>query len=120
MARSVLVCDDAMFTRMMLTGLLQEAGYEVLGEAENGIAAVERYDELRPDIVLMDMVMPGMSGIEAVRAIRQQHPEARIVMCTAMGQSQLCEEAIMAGAMGFIMKPFSASRVLEALDEALG
>ena len=119
MGCTVLLCDDAMFTRMLLGGLLQEAGFEVVGEADNGIAAVERYEELRPDLVIMDMVMPGMSGIEAVRAIRQRNPDARIVMCSAMSQRQLCDEALAAGAAGFIVKPFNAARVLEALDEAV-
>lgn len=116
---TVLLCDDAMFTRALLGGLLQEAGYEIVGEADNGLAAVDRYEELRPDLVIMDMVMPGMSGIEAVRAIRQRNPDARIVMCSAMSQRQLCDEAMAAGAAGFIVKPFNAARVLEALDEAV-
>jgi two-component system chemotaxis response regulator CheY len=116
MACSVLLCDDAMFTRMMLSGILQDAGYDVVGEAADGLAAVERYEELRPDLVIMDMVMPGMGGIDAMRAIRDRHPEARIVMCSAVSQRQLCEDAIAAGAAGFIIKPFDAAQVLEVLD----
>jgi len=120
MSCSVLLCDDAMFTRTMLRGILQKGGYDVIGEAENGRAAVGQYGALQPELVLMDMVMPELSGIDAVRQIRKNDPNARIVMCSAMGQQELMEEAILAGAKGFIVKPFSASRVLEALNDAVG
>ena len=112
---TVLLCDDALFMRTMLRGIVASAGYEVIGEAENGRVAVDLYATLRPDIVVMDMVMPEMSGVDAVRQIRQFDPSARIVMCSAMGQMQLVSDAIAAGACGFITKPFTASRVLEAL-----
>jgi two-component system chemotaxis response regulator CheY len=114
---TVLLCDDALFMRAMLRGIVSSAGYEVIGEAGDGRAAVELYATLRPDIVVMDMVMPEMSGVDAVRQIRALDQSARIVMCSAKGQQQLVTEAQNAGAMGFITKPFTASRVLEALTE---
>lgn len=114
---TVLLCDDALFMRAMLRGIVSSGGYEVIGEAGDGRAAVELYATLRPDVVLMDMVMPEMSGVDAVRQIRAFDPSARIAMCSAMGQQQLVSEAQNAGAMGFITKPFTASRVLEALNE---
>ena len=123
MSHTVLLCDDALFMRTMLRGIVSQAGYEVIGEAENGRVAVELYTSLRPEIVIMDMVMPELSGVDAVRGIRQLDPEARIVMCSAMGQQALVADALAAGARGFITKPFTASRVLEALvdlmDEAV-
>ncbi len=116
---SVLLCDDALFMRTMLRGIVSAGGFEVLGEAENGRRAVEQYTALRPDVVLMDMVMPELSGVDAVRQIRQLDPNARIVMCSAMGQQQLVAEALEAGARGFITKPFTASRVIEALTDCM-
>ena len=114
---TVLLCDDALFMRTMLRGIVTAGGYEILGEAENGRVAVEMYTRLQPDFVLMDMVMPEMGGLDAVREIRQHDPYARVIMCSAMGQQALVEEAMAAGARGFITKPFSASRVLEALAD---
>ena len=123
MTHTVLLCDDALFMRTMLRGIVSQAGYEVIGEAENGRVAVELYASLRPEIVIMDMVMPELSGVDAVRGIRKLDPNARIVMCSAMGQQALVADALAAGARGFITKPFTASRVLEALvdlmDEAV-
>lgn len=119
MRYTVLLCDDAMFTRAMLGGLVSEAGFLVVGQAENGRQAVEEYERLRPDIVVLDIVMPDMSGLEAARAIRVLDPDARIVMCSAMGQQKLMEEAVAAGARSFIVKPFDRSRVLEALNDAV-
>jgi two-component system, chemotaxis family, chemotaxis protein CheY len=119
MSYSVLLCDDALFMRTMLRGIVTAAGYEVLGEAENGKRAVELYRDVRPDIVVMDMVMPELSGVDAVRDIRRLDPGARIVMCSAMGQQQLVADALSAGASGFITKPFTASRVLEALVDLM-
>ena len=116
---TVLLCDDALFMRAMLRGIVSSAGYEVIGEAGDGRAAVDLYTKLRPDVVVMDMVMPEMSGVDAVREIRKLNPMARIVMCSAMGQQQLVAEAENAGASGFITKPFTASRVLEALNELM-
>jgi two-component system, chemotaxis family, chemotaxis protein CheY len=119
-AHTVLVCDDAIFMRTMITDILTQAGYEVVGEAETGAQAVERYRQLKPDLVTMDIVMPDMGGIEAVRAICKDSPEAKILMCSAMGQQALVVEAIQAGAKDFVVKPFQPSRVLEAVQRLLG
>ncbi|HET9275035.1 MAG TPA: response regulator [Gemmatimonadales bacterium] len=120
MAHTVLVCDDAIFMRTMITDILTQAGYEVIGEAESGAQAVEKYRQLKPDLVTMDIVMPDMGGIEAVREICKENPEARILMCSAMGQQALVVEAIQAGAKDFVVKPFQPSRVLEAVQRLLG
>ena len=114
---TVLLCDDALFTRTILRGIVNAAGYEIIGEAENGRIAVEMYTRLQPDLVLMDMVMPEMGGLDAVREIRALDPKARVAMCSAMGQQQLIDESLEAGALGFITKPFTAARVLEALAD---
>ena len=120
MSFTVLVCDDAIFMRTMISDILTQAGYEVVGEAETGAQAVEKYAELRPDLVTMDIVMPDMGGIDAVREIVQQDAGARILMCSAMGQQALVVEAIQAGAKDFVVKPFQPSRVLEAVQRVLG
>lgn len=116
---TILLCDDALFMRTLLRGIVTAGGYEVVGEAGTGRAAIDCYAELSPDVVLMDMVMPEMGGLDAARAIRQSDPGARIIMCSAMGQQELVHEALAAGACGFITKPFATVRVLEALSEAL-
>jgi two-component system chemotaxis response regulator CheY len=115
----VLVCDDAIFMRTMISDILSQAGFEVVGEAESGLQAVEKYRELKPDLVTMDIVMPDMGGIEAVREICKNDPEAKILMCSAMGQQALVVEAIQAGAKDFVVKPFQPSRVLEAVQRVL-
>jgi two-component system chemotaxis response regulator CheY len=120
MGRTVLVVDDAIFMRTMIGDILKQAGFEVVGEAASGIEAVERYKELNPDLVTMDIVMPDMGGIDAVRAIIKEDPDARILMCSAMGQQGLVVEAIQAGARDFVVKPFQPSRVIEAVQRLLG
>ncbi len=120
MGKTVLICDDALFMRTMLGNILKQAGFEVVGEAENGVEAVDRYRELRPDLVTMDIVMPDKGGIDAVRDIVQEDPDAKILMCSAMGQQGLVVEAIQAGAKDFVVKPFQPSRVLEAVQRVLG
>ena len=120
MSQTVLVCDDAIFMRTMISDILTQAGYEVVGEAESGVQAVERYKQLKPDLVTMDIVMPDLGGIEAVREIVKFDPAARILMCSAMGQQALVVEAIQAGARDFVVKPFQPSRVLEAVQRVLG
>ena len=120
MGHTVLVCDDAIFMRTMITDILSQAGYDIVGEAESGAQAVQRYRDLRPDLVTMDIVMPDMGGIEAVREIVKHDPDAKILMCSAMGQQALVVEAIQAGAKDFVVKPFQPSRVLEAVQHVLG
>jgi two-component system chemotaxis response regulator CheY len=117
---TVLVCDDAVFMRTMVSDILSQAGFTVVGEAENGKQAVEKYQKLKPDLVTMDIIMPEMGGIEAVKQITQMDPAARILMCSAMGQQALVQEALQAGARDFVVKPFQPSRVLEAVQRVLG
>ena len=116
---TVLVCDDAVFMRTMVSDILSQAGFTVVGEAENGKQAVEKYQQLKPDLVTMDIIMPEMGGIEAVKKITQMDPSARILMCSAMGQQALVQEALQAGARDFVVKPFQPSRVLEAVQRVL-
>jgi two-component system, chemotaxis family, chemotaxis protein CheY len=119
MSQRVLICDDAIFMRTMIADILKQAGFDVIGEAETGAQAVTRFRELRPDLVTMDIVMPDMGGIDAVREIVREAPEARILMCSAMGQQALVIEAIQAGARDFVIKPFQPSRVIEAVQRVL-
>ena len=119
MSKGILIVDDASFMRMMIKDILTKNGFEVLGEAENGAVAVERYKELSPDLVIMDITMPEMDGIQAVKEIKKINSEARVVMCSAMGQQAMVIEAIQAGAKDFIVKPFQADRVVEAVKKAL-
>ncbi|MCI3923715.1 response regulator [Paenibacillus sp. TRM 82003] len=105
--------------RLMLKDILAKAGYEVIGEAANGVEAVEQYAKLKPDIVTMDITMPVMEGVDAVRRIRKEHPGAKIIMCSAMGQQQMVVQAIQAGARDFVVKPFQAERVIAAIEKAL-
>ena len=120
MATRVLVVDDAAFMRMMVKDILSKNGYEIVGEAENGMKALEKYQELKPDLVTMDITMPEMDGITAVKEIKKVDPAAKVVMCSAMGQQAMVIEAIQAGARDFIVKPFQADRVLEAIRQAVG
>ena len=116
---SVLIADDAAFMRMMIKNILTDAGYEIVGEAENGTVAVSKYRELKPDLTTMDITMPEMDGLAALKEIRDQDPGARVVMCSAMGQQSMVIESIQAGARDFIVKPFQPERVLEAVQKAL-
>lgn len=115
----VLIADDAMFMRSRLKNLLEAAGHEVV-EASNGREAVAAFEESVPDIVLMDVTMPEMDGIEALREIRQKAPDARVIMCSALGQQSIVLEAVRAGARDFIVKPFRPEKVLEAVDRQIG
>lgn len=119
MGKRILIVDDAAFMRMMIKNIVSKHGYEVVGEAENGAIAVELYKEFRPDVVTMDITMPEMDGIEGVKNIRQFDPEAKIIMCSAMGQQAMVMEAIQAGAKDFIVKPFQQDRILQAIERVL-
>lgn len=116
----VLIVDDAAFMRMMIKDILQKNGYEVIGEAANGLEAVELYKAHQPDLVTMDITMPEMDGIEAVKQIKAINPAAKVIMCSAMGQQSMVMDAIKAGANDFIVKPFQADRVLEAIKKIVG
>jgi len=120
MAKKVLICDDAAFMRMMIKDILTKNGYEIAGEAENGAKAVEKYNETKPDLVLMDITMPEMDGIQALKKIKEADAAASVIMCSAMGQQAMVIEAIQSGAKDFIVKPFQAERVLEAVKKVVG
>lgn len=120
MAKNILVCDDAAFMRMMIKDILTKNGYNVIGEAENGAKAFEKYNELKPDLVLMDITMPEVDGIAALKKIKGADPNALIIMCSAMGQQAMVIESIQAGAKDFIVKPFQPDRVLEAVKKVVG
>jgi len=120
MGKRILIVDDAAFMRMMIKDILTKNGYEVVGEAENGAKAVEKYKELNPDLVVMDITMPEVDGIQAVREIKKIDVNSKIIMCSAMGQQAMVIESIQAGARDFIVKPFQAERVIEAVRKVLG
>ena len=120
MAKNILICDDAAFMRMMIKDILSKNGYTVAGEAENGKVAVEKYAEIKPDLVMMDITMPEMDGIQALKKIKEKDPGATIIMCSAMGQQAMVIESIQSGAKDFIVKPFQADRVIEAVKIAVG
>ncbi len=119
MGSRILVVDDAAFMRMMIKDILSKNGYEIVGEAENGAKAVEKYKDLVPDLVIMDITMPEMDGIQAVKAIKGLNADAKIIMCSAMGQQAMVIESIQSGAKDFIVKPFQAERVIEAVRKVL-
>ena len=116
----ILIVDDAAFMRMMIKDILTKNGYEVVAEAANGVEAVELYKSHQPDLVTMDITMPEMDGIEAVKQIKAVNPAAKVIMCSAMGQQSMVMDAINSGAKDFIVKPFQADRVLEAIRKVVG
>ncbi len=120
MSNNILIVDDAAFMRMMIRDVLTKNGYQIVGEAENGQKAIEKFKELNPDLVIMDITMPEVDGIEAVKEIKKIDGNAKVVMCSAMGQQAMVIEAIQAGARDFIVKPFQADRVIEAVKKVLG
>jgi two-component system chemotaxis response regulator CheY len=115
----VLIADDASFMRQMIRDIIEPEGFEVVGEASDGVEVVEKFKELHPDMVMMDIVMPKRSGIDAVKGIVAMDPTARVVMCSALGQETLVMEAIQAGAKDFIVKPFKPESVVTTLRKAL-
>ena len=119
MSKSVLVVDDAAFMRIKLKDILEKNGYTVIAEAQNGLEAVERYKEHSPDIVTMDITMPEMDGLDALKEIKAMDSNAIVLMCSAMGQQAMVMDAIRAGAKDFIVKPFDTERVIKALDKVV-
>ena len=119
MAKRILVVDDALFMRATVKRILEQAGYEIAGEAENGEIAIRQYFEMKPDAVLMDVTMPVMDGISAATAILKADPKAIVLMCTAIGQQNLVIQAIQAGVKDYIVKPFQPDRVVDGISKAL-
>jgi len=113
----VLIVDDASFMRISIKNMISKNGYEVVGEAENGAVAIEKYKELSPDIVTMDITMPEMSGLDAMKTIVSQDPKAKVIMVSAMGQETIVRDAVLSGAKGFIVKPFKEDGLLSALKK---
>lgn len=118
MAR-VLVVDDAAFMRLTLKKMLEAHGHSVEGEAANGREAVMKFIELKPDVVLLDITMPEMDGIEALKRIKEAEPKAKIVICSAMGQQTMIAQAIQYGAKDFVVKPFEEKRLIAALENVM-
>ncbi|WP_298666881.1 response regulator [uncultured Methanofollis sp.] len=116
----ILIVDDTLFMRTLLKNILFSGGHTIVGEAENGEEAIAKYQELKPDLVTMDVVMPKMNGIDALKNIRAADPNAKVVMCTAVGQEQMVKLAVKSGAKGYIVKPFQAPKVLEEVKNVLG
>ncbi len=119
MSKRVLIVDDAAFMRIKLKDILEKNGYEVVAEAQNGNEAVEKYKEVNPDVVTMDITMPEKDGVEALKEIKAFDKDAIVLMCSAMGQQTMVMDAIRAGAMDFIVKPFDTERVIKAMDKAV-
>ncbi|WP_078413260.1 response regulator [Priestia abyssalis] len=119
MSKRILIVDDAAFMRMMIKDILSKNGYEVVAEAADGMQAIEKYNEHQPDLVTMDITMPEMDGITALKEIKKINPAAKVIMCSAMGQQAMVIDAIQAGAKDFIVKPFQADRVIEAISKTL-
>lgn len=120
MASNILVVDDAAFMRLMLKNIIIKDGLNVVGEAKNGVEAVDKYKELKPDLVTLDITMPEKDGITALKEIRQYDSNAKVLMCSAMGQQALIIESIQNGAKDFIVKPFDEQRVLESIHKIIG
>jgi two-component system, chemotaxis family, chemotaxis protein CheY len=118
MSKRILIVDDALFMRAMLQEIVINGGHEIIGEAANGVEALKQYRLLQPDLVFMDIIMPLRSGIEALQDITREDPQARVIVCSALGQEALLTEAFKAGARGYITKPFQEEEVLAAIDRA--
>ncbi|MDP4145762.1 MAG: response regulator [Bacillota bacterium] len=115
--KRILIVDDAAFMRLALKSMLEKNGFEIAGEAENGLVAIQKYRELKPDLVTMDITMPEMDGIEAIKNIMEINPEAKIAVVSAVGQEAMVRRAIIAGASAFIVKPFKEDYVVESLGK---
>ena len=119
MASRVLIVDDLAFIKLIIKDTLEKTGFEVAGEASNGVEAIEQYKRLQPDIVLMDITMPKMDGIQALQEIVKIEPQAKVIMCSALGQQKLIIQSIQLGAKDFIVKPFKPERIVGAIKKAL-
>lgn len=119
MSKKILIVDDAVFMRMKLKDILEKAGFEVVGEAQNGAEAIEKYKAERPDLVTMDITMPEVDGVTALKEIKAFDPTAKVIMCSAMGQQTMVMEAIQAGALDFIVKPFDNERVVQSINKVI-
>lgn len=117
--KKVLIVDDAMFMRLSIRLMLEKNGFEIAGEAENGALGVQLYKELKPDLVTMDITMPEMTGIEALKEIKTFDPSAKVIMLSAMGQESMVKEAIISGAKTFIVKPFNEEHVVKTINQVL-
>lgn len=115
----VLIVDDASFMRMTIKQMLEKNGHETVGEAGDGIEAVKKYIEVKPDVVLLDITMPEMNGVEALKRIKELDPAAKVIICSAMGQQAMVAQAIQSGAKDFIVKPFEADRLIAAVDRVM-
>ncbi|MDD4698844.1 MAG: response regulator [Oscillospiraceae bacterium] len=120
MSKKILVVDDASFMRMMIKDILEKNSFEIAGEAADGLAAIEKYKETKPDIVILDITMPNMDGLQALIELRKVDPNAKVIMCSAMGQESMVIDAIKSGAADFIVKPFQADRIIKAIQRVVG
>ena len=120
MAKKILGADDAAFMRMMLKDALSKGGYTEVYEAVDGADAVQKFDEIGPDLVVLDITMPNMDGLEALKTIKAKNPAANVIMCSAMGQESMVMEAVRSGAKDFIVKPFKPDRILKTVGTILG
>lgn len=120
MSKRILIVDDALFMRKMLRDILTQAGYEVVGEGEDGEEGYKKYKELKPDLVTMDITMPNTSGLEGAKKIIDEFPDANILMCSAMGQQNMVVESVVSGAKGFIVKPFNADKIIDSVQKLIG
>lgn len=120
MSKKIMIVDDASFMRMMIKDILVKNAYEIAAEASDGIVAVEKYQEAKPDVVILDITMPNMDGIMTLKEIKKIDPDAKVIMCSAMGQEAMVIDAIKAGASDFIVKPFQAERILKSLQKVIG
>jgi len=120
MGKRILITDDTAFMRLLLQKILTENGYEVVGEADNGKESVRLFEKYRPDLVTMDITMPILNGVEALKRIRELDPNAQVLMVSAMGQKNMVMQALREGARGFLVKPFEKDKVLQAVAEVLG
>lgn len=120
MGKKILVVDDAMFMRKLLCDILTKAGYEIVAEAGNGEEAYQKYKEFMPDLVTMDITMPEVTGIEGVKKITKEFPNAKVLMCSAMGQESMVIDSVRSGAKGFIVKPFVAEKVITEVQKLIG